>query len=286
MPVSIAVCLWFLVQAALVAAQAQGSAAQVAAGSHLGGLASGVGLGLLAGLRHAALAERHLVRGRRHLERTQWYAALGEFIDYVRRSPRDAEGHLDLARTYRLTGDRPRADEHYRVACKELAASGRMDRVEEVHREAVRANTEFVLEAPLQLQLAQLFERSLRPEPAEQAYLAYARSYGRTGGAPLALYRAARLAARRQALDEARGLLQSLVAAHPQAPEADLARLELSPGFPKYYDNDVLLRPFGYASPWEVGRHMPRARFASISRARRERDWKHWPGSIRHRIEM
>jgi membrane associated rhomboid family serine protease len=221
--VGAAVFLWLLMQLAVVLTQTQGAAVQVAAGSHLGGLAAGVGFALTLGLRRQAMAEQHLHRGRSYLARAQWYAAQGELIAYVRRRPGDPEGRLELARTYRLTDDHNLADEQYRVACEQLARGRRIDRVEQIMREAERGRPDFVLRAGLQLRVAQLLERALKPDAAEQAYTSYWRRYPSASGVPVALYRASRLAQRRGAHQLAAELLNRLRLQHPDALETELA---------------------------------------------------------------
>ncbi|MFQ5599450.1 MAG: rhomboid family intramembrane serine protease [Candidatus Krumholzibacteriia bacterium] len=226
-PVVFAVVVWFLVQVGIAVTQTQGSAARVASGSHIGGLAAGVALGLILGLRRAAIAEQHLHRGRYYLDRAQWYPAQGEFIEYVRRQPEDSEGHLELARTYRLTQRHVQADHHYRLACQHLARQRRQDRVEDVHHEAGRGNPAFVLGAPQQLQLAQLLERGFKYDAAERAYLNYVTHYPHERAAPLALYRAGRLAMHQDAAWRAQSIYTRLLDKYPQSTEADLARDEL-----------------------------------------------------------
>lgn len=226
-PILAAIFLWFVLQAGLALMQLQGAGAGVAVGSHLGGLAAGVALGLAAGWRRAARCEALLQRGQRYLDRAQWYPAQSEFIEYVRRMPHDPDGHLELARTYRLTGSMALADDHYRAACNVLASQGRLDRVEAVYVEAEKGNPLFVLAPVRQLQLAQAQERCMRPAAAEQAYLRYAHHHAETSAAPLALYRAARLAAKRPGSDShAQTLYQRLMDDYPLTPEAGLARNE------------------------------------------------------------
>lgn len=227
-PAAFAIVLWFGIQLGLALVQGEGAGAGVACGSHLGGLLGGVGLGLLLDLRAAAQAERHLQHGRRYLDRALWYPAQGEFIEYVRRQPQDEQGHLELARTYRLTGRHAHADQHYRTACHLLAAAKRLDQVEEVYLEAEKGSPSFTLGAPQQLQLAQVLERSYKHEPAERAYLRYAHHYAEAPAAPLALYRAARLAAQDPATAwQSESLFARLVEHYPLAAEAGLARTEL-----------------------------------------------------------
>jgi membrane associated rhomboid family serine protease len=227
-PMLAAIVLWFVLQTALALIQLQGAGAGVAVGSHLGGLAAGVALGLLAGERRAARCEALLQRGRRYLDRALWYPAQGEFIEYVRRMPHDPEGHLELARTYRLTGRNGLADDHYRAACNALAAAGDLDRVETVYVEAEKGSPMFALVPARQLQLAQAQERCLRLAAAEQTYIRYAHHHALTHAAPLALYRAARLAAKRPGhACHAQTLYQRLVDDYPLSAEAGLARNEL-----------------------------------------------------------
>jgi tetratricopeptide (TPR) repeat protein len=237
-PAIFAIGLWFLLQLSLILLQREGAAAGVACGSHLGGLLAGVGLAIVHRAPLAARAEAHLQRGRSYLDTAAWYAAQGEFIDYVRMQPDDVEGHLELARTYRLTGRHALADEHYRRACQYHATAKRFDRVEETAREAERGNPRFVLDAPLQLQLAQALERSLKRDHAARAYQCYAEVYADAAMAPLCLYRAARLAGTdKAARARAELLLERLVRQYPMAPEAGLASVELSRPAPARTDS-------------------------------------------------
>ena len=225
--VPVAVLLWFLLQWALVVIAWQGGNAQIAVGSHLGGLAFGVGIGLLAGLRAPAAAESALQAGRRYASAAQWYAAQGHLLDYVRSCPDDAEGRLELGRALRATQRDEAADEHYRAACAAWARAGRWDRLEAAFCEALRGNARFVLDAALQMQMAQLYERTLRLQAAEEAYVAYARHYPAQHAGALALFRAARLARRRGAGDTARMRWVELVRHYPESCESDLARSEI-----------------------------------------------------------
>jgi tetratricopeptide (TPR) repeat protein len=223
----VAIILWFVMQAGLALMQLHGAGAGVAVGSHLGGLAAGAAIALLAGYPHAASLEGFLQRGQRYLDRAQWYAAQSEFIEYVRRRPQDSNGQLELARTYRLTGNVALADDHYRAACNVLASRGDLDRVEAVYIEAERGSPLFTLAPVRQLQLAQAQERCLRSAAAERTYLRYAYHHAGTAAAPLALYRAARLAAKRPGNEaQAQSLYQRLVDDYPSTPEAGLARCE------------------------------------------------------------
>ncbi len=230
-PASFAIGIWFLLQLAMAMLQQEGVGAGVACGSHLGGLAAGVGLALAPGCRKAGRAEAHLQRGRGYLDRAAWYAAQGEFIEYLRLYPFDVEGHLELARTYRLTGRQQLADRHYRRACQLRAMEMRLDAVEAIAAEAERGNPRFVLDVKLQAQLAQALERSLKREPASRAYLRCADAYPDSSKAPYCVYRAARLCDGGPAGRARAELLYArLLKAYPRAPEAELVRTALAAG--------------------------------------------------------
>lgn len=227
-PALFAIVLWFGMQLGLALLQAEGAGAGVACGSHLGGLVAGTCIAFALRLHVDGAVELRFHRGRRYLDRALWYPAQGEFIEYVRRQPTDVQGHLELARTYRLTGRQPQADHHYRTACRLMAAGKRFDRVEEIYVEAEKGNSHFVLEAPLQLQLAQMLEKSLKNEAAARAWGRLADTSPRSPQAPLALYRAARLAARTPGGElHAVQLLQRLSETYPEAAEAALAADDL-----------------------------------------------------------
>lgn len=228
-PSAFAIALWFVIQFGMALIQLQGAAAGIACGSHLGGLIGGIGLAVLLHLQDEARAEQYLHHGRRYFDQASWYAAQGEFIEYVRRRPQNEEGHLLLARTYRLTGRHPLADQHYRTACHLLAAGKRFERVEEIWLEAERGSPGFALDAGTQMQLAQLLERCFKADAARRAYLALVQHHPQAAEAPLALYRAASLLQRDPAQAwQSNAVLTRLVEDYPFSAEAGLARSELA----------------------------------------------------------
>ena len=232
LPVLAAVCLWFLLQIGLAAAQLQGASLSVAVGSHLGGLVTGIGMGWFLGLRGDAAAEAHLLRGRRHLGSAAWYPAQSEFLEYVRRCPEDPEGHLELARSFRLTARHGEADEHFHQACAGFARLKRLDRLEAAYGEAARDNRDFALAAELQLQLGRILERGCKEDAAARAYSQYLRVYPQERAVPFALFRLARLTQRRSGPEHARPHYLELLLQHPEAPEAEMARLALAAQHP------------------------------------------------------
>jgi len=227
-PAAFAITVWFGTQLGIALLQREGAGAGVACGSHLGGLVSGALIAIVLQLHVQGACELRLHRGRNYLDHAHWYAAQGEFIEYVRRQPKDEQGHLELARTYRLTGRHPQADHHYREAARIVAAAKRFDRVEEIYVEAEKGNSRFALDPPMQVQLAQILERSFKPERASRAWARLAESAPHAEQAPHALYRAARLAPQDAGGElRAQHLLERLVETYPDATEAEIARDDL-----------------------------------------------------------
>jgi membrane associated rhomboid family serine protease len=221
-PLVLAVVLWFLMQLGIGLTQVEGAPAEIAVGSHVGGLLVGVLIGLLSRLAHQARDEQHFDRGMRYVERAEWFAAHGQFLDYVGRRPEDPEGHLQLARTQQLTERLDAAAESYHRACALYVEARRFDRVEMVYREAQRARVGIVLEAGAQLHLARLFERTMKPLLAQQAYADYAARYPDLDAAPCALYRAATLAESIGETWRAHPFYRRLVETYPGSIEAEL----------------------------------------------------------------
>ena len=221
-PLVLAVVLWFLMQLGIVLTQVEGAPAEIAVGSHVGGLLAGVLLGLVTKLAHQARDEQHFDRGMRYMERAEWFAAQGQFVDYVHRRPADPEGHLQLARTQQLTQRLDEAAESFRRACALYVDAGRFDRVEMVYREAQRAHVGIVLEASAQLHMARLFENTMKPLLAQQAYADYAAHYPDLDAAPCALYRAATLAESTGEAWRAHPFYLRLLETYPGSIEAEL----------------------------------------------------------------
>ena len=223
-PVCFAIVIWFCTQLVMAILQREGVAAGVACGSHLGGLLGGVAFALLLNQRPAAMTERILQRGCEYRSRGLWYPAQGEFLEYVRRMPNDECGHLELARSARLTGADSMAAKHYRLAGRIVARAKRSDRLEEIAAEAERSLRHFAFEPQQQMQLAQARERGLNLDGALRAYTALVDSAPQASEAPLALFRGWKLASK---LDDERAaeLHTRLLQEYPFAPESAIAAL-------------------------------------------------------------
>lgn len=228
LPALLGIVLWFAMQLVMALLQREGVGAGVACGSHLGGLAAGIGLALAFGLRNDARTDAHMHRGKFYLGRAAWFAAQAEFLEYVRRRPHDEQGHLELARTYRITGRQALADQHYRDGAEILAAAKRLDRVEEIYGEAQRGNPHFAFSPALQMQLAVALDRSLKTTAAASAYTRVAESAPQSPQAAIALQRAVRLARRdRRARAQVTARIEDLALRFPSAPGVEIARFEL-----------------------------------------------------------
>lgn len=223
-PVCFAIVVWFCTQFAMAVLQREGVAAGVACGSHLGGLLGGVGFALLLHQRTAAVTERILQRGCDYRNRGLWYPAQGEFMEYLRRVPGDEAGHLELARCCRLTGAEAMAAKHYRAAGRIVARAKRSDRLEEIAAEAERTLRAFAFEPQQQMQLAQARERGMNADGALRAYEALTTAAPHAPEAPLALFRAWKLATK---IDSGRAvdLHTRLCTEYPFAPESAIASL-------------------------------------------------------------
>jgi tol-pal system protein YbgF len=90
--------------------------------------------------------------------------------------------------------------------------------------EFVRAFSQHPRAPEAQLFLAEAYERAEEPEAAFQAYGRVLELYPNSTQAPTALYRAALIEFTRDNDDRARAMLNQIVAAYPQSPEATLAR--------------------------------------------------------------
>jgi Tfp pilus assembly protein PilF len=191
-------------------------------GSHLGGLLAGIVVALGLGLAGQARNERHLEHGLRYLSKAEWFAAQGKFLDYVRLCPQDPDGHLNLARALHLTHHTSAASAAYRKVCEFHAREARFDRVEAVYCEAKRGDASFVLDASLQLQLARLFELTMKPSLAQQGFADFAACYPDHVAAPCALFRAARLAEHTGNVSRAHPFYRRLLVRYPDSIEAGL----------------------------------------------------------------
>ena len=228
LPVVSAIVLWFALQAVRAVLQYGGGGMRVAYGVHIGGFGAGIALAALFGALGLARAEKHLVKARRHFESAGWFAAQAEYIDYLALEERDAEAHVELARTYLCQGDKVQARPPYARAVELLMEAGERDAAEEVFSEAMRHIPGFMLPETLQLNLACGFERTLKFRNAMEAYDRFVWRYPQSPDAPFVLLRMAALLERRfEKPGEAVACYRRLVEQYAGDRWVDLAKDEL-----------------------------------------------------------
>jgi tetratricopeptide (TPR) repeat protein len=170
---------------------------------------------LLTGGWRSGCVEGYLVKGRRYLQRGEYYGAQDEFGRYAKARPDDGEAHASFARVSLPCGDRAGARVAYQRAVECLLARGRRGRAEEVYVEAVRAFEDFTLDAHMQLDLAYGLERNLKPHVALKAYESFVRVHSDDTEAAFALLRVANLYARQGHRDRARLAYEQIVVRYP-----------------------------------------------------------------------
>lgn len=196
-PVICAVFFWFVLQGVQVTLQVGIGGIRAAYAVHIGGIAAGITLAMLFGALPLARAERRLAKARRYFRQANWFASLGEYINYLALRPRDADAHAEAARAYICTRETSRAASHYREAI-ELFVGGRdLGGAEAVFAEAMRSIPKFTLADKEHLDLAYCMERTLKFSSAMKAYENFMARYAGSKEAPLILLRMAGLLEKR-----------------------------------------------------------------------------------------
>jgi membrane associated rhomboid family serine protease len=190
-PVIFAIGLWFLMEFTRGLLQASGFGSQVAYVAHVSGFLMGAAVAIAAGQFTEGRIEALLRRAAEHMRKGDFYAAQGDYIEYLAYRRGDADAHAGLARAMVLTGNRSGARDNYRKACEMLIDAKRRGEAEAVYQEAVRGIEDFMLGAEYQLGLAFGLERDLKPKLAVQAYETFAAAYPHHAESGFALLRAA-----------------------------------------------------------------------------------------------
>jgi membrane associated rhomboid family serine protease len=192
-PAILAVSLWFVLQVIQGLVQAGGFSSGVAYITHIMGFVWGVALMIaLGGFREAA-SEQLWYSAQRYLQRGEAYAAQGELIKYTSIEWKDERGFAALARAMVLTGEAAAAQENYQMACELLLEKKQRGKAENLFREALLGDPNFVLPPASHLDLAFGLERSLKPELAVKAYQNFELAYPSHKEAAFTLLRAANL---------------------------------------------------------------------------------------------
>lgn len=227
-PGILAVAFWLLYQGVYTVMQYGTGAMQVAYGVHIGGFACGGLMAALFGGRTAARAERRLQKARSHFSRANWFAAQGEYINYLEINPGDAEAQEEAARAFLCSDDRKTARDHFTEAVKGYMGSSERGKAEDAFAAAMRSIPGFCLPGKMHLSLAYGMERSLKFNGAMSAYENYIERYPSSGETPFILLRMAGMHEKRfSRRGEAARCYRRIVEEYPDDRWADYARAEI-----------------------------------------------------------
>ncbi|HEX7879983.1 MAG TPA: rhomboid family intramembrane serine protease [Candidatus Eisenbacteria bacterium] len=225
----LAVASWGFLQVvyAMVAQVVGGTS--VAYAAHMGGLGAGLLLGVGLGLPAEAAIENLWLKSRRHAQRGDHFAALGELLTFITYRPKDAAAWLEAARLQRIL-------KRHRDATRSWFRGIVILWIERRRAEAVVAARELRRHYPgARLRPSVLFRVGLFLERqgdlgwASHTYEDYGRFYPQHERAPRALLRAARIESRsRNDLERARRLYETLGTRYPNAPETAIGLRELA----------------------------------------------------------
>jgi len=227
-PGLLAIPVWFLYQGAYALMQFGSGGMSVAYSVHIGGFACGIVLALLFGALSGARAERPLSRAREHVEKAEWFAAQGEFLNYLHLKPDDGEVHAEAARVFLCGAEKGRARFHYAEAVSNLLKAGRRGDAEALFMEAMRSIEGFAMPEKEHLGLACGMERSLKYSGAMKAYGNFMTRYPDSREIPFVLLRMAGIHEKRYGRpDGAISCYAALVEGYPGDAWADFAMAEL-----------------------------------------------------------
>jgi membrane associated rhomboid family serine protease len=202
---------------------------QTAHAAHLGGLASGLLLGLALGLHGDGAVEHLRIRAKRYAQRGEPFAASGELERYLERRPADAEAWLESARLHRILGRHREAAGAFHRGISILWTNRERDAAVLAAREMRRHYPGARLRPSLLFRLALLLERNGDLGWASHTFEDFARFHPRHDRAPRALRRAALIESRRRNdLERARRLYAKLLEGYPESAAAGPAARELA----------------------------------------------------------
>ncbi|MBN1164178.1 MAG: rhomboid family intramembrane serine protease [Candidatus Krumholzibacteriota bacterium] len=227
-PVILGIAFWFIYQGVYTALQYGIEGVQVAYSVHIGGFACGVLLSLLFGAAPGARSEAHLTKARRYFQQANWFAAQGEYINYLSLRDDDAEVHAETARAFLCSGQTGRARYHFSRAIEGCLAGLERGRAEDIFAAGMKAIPGYTLPGREHLDLAFSLERSMKFLSARQAYQNYISFHPESAETPFVLLRLAGLQERRfNRPREAWSCYRNLVDFYPDDSWADYARAEM-----------------------------------------------------------
>ena len=226
-PAIIGVIAWFVYQAVYALIQFHSGGISVAYGVHVGGFLAGILAAFLIGGARDASRERFLVRARNYFRKSRWYAAQGQYLDYLELEPGDSEVRAELARSYICSRDWGSAQEHYARAIKTELQRGRRGKAEDIMSEAIKGVRGFRLGERDYLDLACGCERSMKFRAAAEAYKHFLNIYPVSEQASFVILRLAGL--QRDRLGQSGKAIknyQRIISDFPESEWADFARME------------------------------------------------------------
>ncbi len=228
LPGFLAVALWMVFQGVFAVVQFGIEGVQVAYSVHIGGFACGFLLASAFGAKAGARAERRLVKARRYFRESNWFAAQGEYINYLELSHEDAGVHAEAARAFLCSGEKGRATYHFTEAITGFMKILERGEAETVFAEAMRSVSGFSLQEKAQLDLAFGAERSLKYNCALSAYRNFIEGYPASNEVPFVLLRMAGIHEKRfNRPADAILCYKKLIEEYPEDSWADFARSEM-----------------------------------------------------------
>ncbi|MCA9751564.1 MAG: rhomboid family intramembrane serine protease [Gemmatimonadetes bacterium] len=222
-PTFVAVAFWFALQVVQGLVAWGNGGANTAYGAHAGGFLAGIALAILFGLPAGVRREVHRERGRRHFERGDWWAAIGELSRHLEIVPGDDESAAMRARAYVVLGQIGDASTEYLRLFRDARQAGDVERTAELYRQmrlyAIPTN---LTESGL-LKLAYLLRKGGHRREAAQAFLEIVNRYPDGPKAEIASIRRAELLWELGETEDALLEYERLLASHPESDWRELA---------------------------------------------------------------
>ncbi len=223
-----AVAFWILFQSVYSVIQFGVEGMQVAYSVHIGGFVTGYLIALGFGARRGARYESMLAKARGHFQKSEWFAAQGEYINYLDERPDDAGVYAETARAFMCTMDTGQAKYYYKAGISTHLHQSDRGSAEKVFVEAMRSIPGFTLQKCDHLDLAFGLERSLKYHTAMIAYDNFRTRYPLSEEVPFILLRMAGINERRFGrYSDAYSCYTRLVEDHPEDSWSDFARSEI-----------------------------------------------------------
>ncbi len=227
---AVAACaFWFVFQIAHGLAAWGNGGSSVAYAAHAGGFLGGMLAALAGGLARGVREEVHRDRGLRYFQRGEWAAAQGELTMHLALVPGDFEAARVRAQALQFAGSVGESMREYRRLLREARRTKRIDQAAEIHHEMWKRGIYSDLNAPSLLRFAFDLQKLSFAEEAVGAYEELQVRYATHPAADLALLRAGELLwGKLGRIDEARGMLEKLLASYPASEWRDVAEARLA----------------------------------------------------------